>query len=194
MMKQLPFSRFLLIISMLVSCLFSSPTFAVGDGLQASYWNYSVVNNSNKFPTSAPNLTRIDPVVNNNWGFGSPSGTIQGDSFAARWEGSLSIEETGSYTFHTESDDGIRLWIDNQLVIDKWTLYGTRWNKSGNIHLTSGVKYTIKMEFFEHGGLAIARLLWETPSNSSKQVIPQTQLYSQITASANSSCQALPTD
>lgn len=154
---------------------------AEGDGLQAQYWNYSVPTNNYQFPTSSADLTRVDPVVDNNWGGGSPAGSIDTNNFAARWEGSVEVIETGSYIFHTLSDDGARLWINDQLVINNWTNHGATWNKSTTIALVANTKYTIKMEFFEGTGAGVARLYWQTPSNATRHLIPQSQLYSTVT-------------
>lgn len=154
---------------------------ATGDGLKADYWNFSVKNNGYSFPTSAPTLTRIDSTIDFNWGSGSPAATINRNGFATRWEGVVEITETGIYSFHTQSDDGIRLWVNEQLVINNWTLHGPTWNTSSTISLVAGTQYQIKMEFFEHTGGAVARLHWKTPSNINRHVIPKSHLYSTVT-------------
>ncbi len=164
----------------LVALFTTHTAIAAGAGLNASYWNFNVVNNSYIFPVTTPTLTRIDPIIDNNWGSGSPA-TIDNDNFASRWEGAIEITETGDYSFHTESDDGIRLWIDEQLVINNWTLHGPTWNTSSTIALVAGSQYKIKMEFFEHTGGAVARLYWKIPSNTNRHAIPKAHLYSTVT-------------
>ena len=82
---------------------------------------------------------------------------------------------TGSYTFYTTSDDGVRLWVDNQLLINNWTDHGATEN-SGGITLTAGKKYDIKLEYYENGGAASIKLLWAPPGQA-KQIIPQERLY-----------------
>src|SRR3546814_1559722 len=52
------------------------------------------------------------------WGNGSPSAGVGSDSFAVRWEGFVEAPTTGNYTFWTQSDDGVRLWVNGNLVID----------------------------------------------------------------------------
>jgi PA14 domain-containing protein len=59
---------------------------------------------------------------------------------------------SGNSTFGTVSDDGVRLWVNGQLVIDNWTDHGTTTNTSGPITLTAGTRYAITMEFYERGG------------------------------------------
>jgi hypothetical protein len=70
----------------------------------------------------------------------------------------------------------VRLWVNNQLVIDNWTDHAPTENASAAITLQAGQLYDIRMEFYERGGGATARLLWSAPSLT-KQVIPQSQLY-----------------
>ena len=74
------------------------------------------------------------------------------DNFSARWTGRVEAPVTGSYRFSTVSDDGIRLWINGQQVINNWTDHAITTNTSAAITLTAGVRYTITLEFYEKGG------------------------------------------
>src|SRR5438045_505562 len=65
-------------------------------------------------------LTRTDAAVNFDWGGGSPDPSITADLFSARWTGMVVPRYAETYTFYTTTDDGVRLWIDGQLIIDKW--------------------------------------------------------------------------
>jgi len=156
-----------------------------GDGLNGSYWNFNVVANGNLFPGGAPNRTRIDPTVNFDWGSGNPAPGIGSDDFAVRWDGMVEAPQTGAYIFSTQSDDGVRLWINGALVIDNWTLHGPTWNDSALINLVAGQRYVVRMEMFERGGGAVARLYWRKPSDISagtpRNVVPQQYLFSQVT-------------
>src|SRR6187397_1297417 len=67
---------------------------------------------------TALKLTRTDAKIDFNWGSGSPASSIAPDTFSVRWSGTLVAPRSESYTFHTTSDDGVRLWIDGKLVID----------------------------------------------------------------------------
>ncbi|MCK6616733.1 MAG: PQQ-dependent sugar dehydrogenase [Cyclobacteriaceae bacterium] len=142
-----------------------------GDGLRGQYFN--------QFRTFflPADLTRIDPVINFDWGAGSPlTGTIQNNNFTARWEGFIQPPFTDTYTFYTLSDDGVRLWINHFLIIDRWVPQAaTEW--SSTMNLQAGELYPIKLEFFEDGGDAVMKLLWKS-SLIPKQIIPQSQLYS----------------
>ncbi len=136
-------------------------------GLAGAYFN-----NSN---FTMPILTRVDPIIDFNWGGGSPDSTIGADTFSIRWTGQVKPQYSEAYTFYTSSDDGVRLWVNDQLLIDKWIDQGeTEWN--GFTSLIAGQLTNIKMEYYENGGGAVARLKWSSPSTP-KQIIPQAQLF-----------------
>lgn len=121
-------------------------------------------------------VTRTDATVNFNWGTGSPDTSIVKDTFSVRWTGQVEAKFSERYTFHTTTDDGVRLWVNDQLLIDKFVNQAaTEW--SGTIDLQAGQKYNIKLEYFESGGDALSRLSWSSASQL-KQIIPQSQLYS----------------
>lgn len=92
-----------------------------------------------------------------------------------RWTGWVHAPVTGVYTFYTTSDDGVRLWVNNQLLINNWTNHGVTEN-SGIISLTAGKKYDIRLEFYDNTGTAVITLSW-LPPGQSKQIIPQARLY-----------------
>ncbi len=139
-----------------------------GDGLKGEYFD--------KKNLTALKLTRIDPTINFNWGSGSPDPSIYPDTFSVRWSGFIIPKYTETYTFYTTTDDGVRLWVNNQLLIDKWSYQNsTEW--SGNIALVAGQKYEIKMEYYENFRGATAQLRYSSPSVA-KQIIPQEVLFS----------------
>ena len=91
------------------------------------------------------------------------------------WTGAVQPQFNENYTFYTTTDDGVRLWVNGQLIIDKWVDQpATEW--SGSIGLLSGQQYPITMEYYENGGGASATLFWSSPSTT-KTSIPQKQLY-----------------
>jgi len=120
-------------------------------------------------------LTRVDATVNFNWGTGSPDPSIGVDTFSVRWTGQVEPLYSETYTFYTTSDDGVRLWVDSQLVVDSW-IDQSPTEHSGTIALTGGVKYDIQIDFYENGGGAVAELRWSSGSQA-KEIIPQSQLY-----------------
>jgi hypothetical protein len=120
-------------------------------------------------------VTRVDPTINFDWGTGSPDPSIGIDTYSVRWTGQIEPLFSETYTLYTETDDGVRLWINNVLVIDRWLDQGpTEW--SGTVALSAGQRYDVRMDYYENGGGAVARLRWSSASQI-KQIVPQSQLY-----------------
>ena len=120
-------------------------------------------------------LTRTDATVNFDWGSGSPNAAVGADTFSVRWTGQVQPQFSETYTFYTRTDDGVRLWVNGQLLVDKWIDQGpTEW--SGTIALTANTKYNIRMDYYENGGGAVAQLSWSSPSTP-KAIIPQSRLF-----------------
>lgn len=104
------------------------------------------------------------------------------DNWSVRWTGHLLIETAGEWTFHTDSDDGVRLWVDGKQVIDNWTIHALT-RDSGTLQLQAGWK-TIQLEFYQAGSLsgenrACVRLLFEGPGQP-ETVIPESHLASSL--------------
>lgn len=135
-------------------------------GLTATYFG-------NHFLTD-PKFTRVDDAIDFDWAASKPHAKIPRDNFSIRWEGFIEPRFSEVYTFHTSSDDGVRLWIDGQLIVDNWTEHSVTTN-TGQIALTAGAKYTIKMEFYERWGDAVARLSWSSTSQV-HEVVPKSVL------------------
>ena len=148
-----------------------------GTGLLGSYWTSTT---STAFTNigfnTAPTLVRTDATVNFNWGSGSPDPSISADTFVVRWTGSVQPQFGETYTFYTTTDDGVRLWVNGQLLIDEWVNQSpTTW--SGSITLAAQQRYNIQMDYFENGGGAQAQLFWSSPLTGPQTIIPQSQLY-----------------
>lgn len=151
----------------LVSCQSGDPVAANGTGLRGTYFDN--INLTNEV------LQRVDPTINFNWGSGSPAANIGADTYSTRWEGQIEAPATGNFTFYTSTDDGVRLWIDNVLIIDRWIDQATtEWN--GTLALLQGREYDFRMEYYENGGGAAAQLSWSGPGIA-KQVVPSQYLY-----------------
>ncbi len=138
-----------------------------GTGLYGEYYD------SRSF--TVRELRRLDSTVDFDWGTDSPSPLLGPDTFSVRWTGQVQPEYSESYTFKTRSDDGVRLWVNGQKLIDNWTDHGAT-DDSGTIQLQAGLKYDIRLEYYENGGVALIRLLWSSPSQP-EQVIPRDRLY-----------------
>ncbi len=126
------------------------------------------------------NLTRTDDEINFDWGTGSPDDGIDANTFSIRWTGYIIPEYSENYTFYTRSDDGIKLWVNNQLLIDKWINQApTEW--SGTIDLEASTFYEVTIEYYENGGGAVAELSWESASQT-KEIISNRNLFTEIPA------------
>jgi hypothetical protein len=126
-------------------------------------------------------LTRMDPQIDFNWGTGEPDPLVGADNFSVRWVGQVEAAFTESYTFYTRSDDGVRLWIDGQQLVDNWTDHSATENK-GTIDLVAGQVYSLEMEYYENSDDAVAELRWSSP-HTPKQLIPQGALSPPVKAS-----------
>lgn len=146
---------------------FQVTTAPVGLGLLGTYFN------DVGFTGGA--RTRLDPAVAFDWGTGAPLPGMGADTFSVRWRGRVRPKVTGTHTFYTTSDDGVRLWVNYQLIIDNWTDHAPTEN-SGVITLTAGQRYDIRLEMYENGGGAVARLSWSAPGLA-KEVVPQSHLH-----------------
>jgi beta-glucosidase len=97
-----------------------------------------------------PALTRVDKKIQ----FRSEDGNFSPDKveqFSARWNGYFIPPNTGYYTFYTSSDDGVRLYLDDNRVIDDWNPHSETVN-SYAAQLVGGKPYKIKLEYFDSGG------------------------------------------
>ncbi len=115
--------------------------------------------------SGSPVLVRDDGVIDFYWGFGPPGDDrVVNDKFSVRWTRSVNFEG-GSYKFYTATDDGVRLWVDDQLLIDRWHEQATQ-TYEASVNLIEGW-HSLKVEYFESGGVAEARVWWERtePSN-----------------------------
>ncbi|HEY1536968.1 MAG TPA: PA14 domain-containing protein, partial [Polyangiaceae bacterium] len=109
--------------------------------------------------------TRTESSIDYDWGSGAPGPAGIGvDNFSIRWTGSVIPATTEAYTFYTVTDDGARLWINGNLVIDHWQDEGPTEYASPTINLTAGVPALFRFEYYENGGGASARFRWSSPS------------------------------
>jgi hypothetical protein len=138
-----------------------------GNGLKGEYFNNTDFTGSS--------LTRLDPRICFDWTGYSPDSSIRSNDFSARWTGMIEPRYTGTYTFHAITDDGVRLWVNDKLIIDEWKGIPMQEHR-GTIDLEAWKKYNIKMEYYE--GIVRAGAILEWSSDSQKrEVIPQSQLY-----------------
>src|SRR6185295_18160980 len=73
------------------------------------------------------------------------------DQFSVRWIGQIEPKQSGDYTFHTISNDGVRLWVDGKLIVDNWTDHSEN-EDSGAIALDAGKRHDLKLEYYQAAG------------------------------------------
>lgn len=139
-------------------------------GLKAAYYAYK--GNGVLGDLIATNISQtIDYAI----GSGQPFSNVSKDRFAAIWTGILTAPTTGNYEISTESDDGVRVKIDNKTVIDNWTDHSRTTNRA-TAPLTAGKPVTIQVSYYENYGDSVMRLLWKTPGQTKSSVVPSSAL------------------
>ena len=152
---------------------------------EAIYGSTAYAKKHGEFKTVKVN--RIDKTIDFNWVRNSPDKLISVDDFKATWSGFIKPSSTTLYKFEAKADDGVRVWINNKLVINKWdeTKTAAAGNnmgsdmstvKDGEIKLEANKKYAIKVEYFEGKHGAQIQLFWSS-KNIDKQIIPQNNLF-----------------
>lgn len=123
---------------------------AADSSWQARYWN-------NKTLSGDPVFVRQENSINYDWGDGRPDALIERDNFSVRWQRTINFS-SGTYRFTATMDDGMRVWVDNSLIIDSW------WDSqvhsmSHDIYLNGG-DHQIRVDYYDAGGKAVAKLDW----------------------------------
>lgn len=118
---------------------------------KGQYWN-------NRLLSGNPKYVRNSRAVNFNWGSGGPGGGVGPDNFSVRWTTDLPFSKTGKYRLHAKVDDGVRVFVDGDLVIDQWHESAVK-EYTVDRQLSAG-KHKIQIDYFEQTGLA--RILFWT--------------------------------
>lgn len=105
-----------------------------------------------------PALTRNDVAVSFDWGLASPGAGLPADNFSARWTRSLNFD-AGTYRFIFQVDDGVRFYIDDQLVLDEWR-DGSLRTQTVERTLTQGI-HNLRVDYYERTGKATIHFAWE---------------------------------
>jgi hypothetical protein len=112
----------------------------------------------NRDLAGSPALIRYDPAIDFDWGTGSPDAALPTDNFSVRWTRTLGFE-AGTYRFFSSTDDGVRIFVDGQLIVDAWYDQELPNTHSGDLTLNSG-QHTVEVAYYEHGGEASAHVWW----------------------------------
>ena len=137
-------------------------------GLSGQYYH--------KTDLTKPSARRVDADIHIDAVVQDPASVVPGvpttaKDFSVRWQGLLKAPQSGNFIFHAETDDGLRMWVGDQLVIDDWREYAW-WHEDRpllvhgkRLRLEEGQVYPVKIEYWQAGGEGQLKLYWTTPSD-----------------------------
>jgi hypothetical protein len=143
------------------------------------YWDAASTNSQSSSSVFVTNgtlvATRVDPTVDYVWGSTNlPPGISNPVTFQVRWTGQVQPQYSESYYFEAKTDNGVRLYLNGQPIIDQWPSAGDY--VSAPVDLVAGIRYDIRMEYWQNTSTTEAHLYWYSVSQP-KQIIPQARLY-----------------
>ncbi|GAB3704542.1 PA14 domain-containing protein [Spirosoma flavus] len=107
-------------------------------------------------------MSRVDPQISFDWANTSPDPRIPRSEYSVRWTGRLLAPVSGEYRFYAHVNDGIRVWIGNQKVLESWRLNSYK-NYTGSITLEAGQYYDLRVDYFNDIEWGAIRLYWQRP-------------------------------
>lgn len=122
-----------------------------GHGVWAEYFK-------GKELSGKPVVARVEPSVNYEWGeTPKPVEGVGPNDFSVRWTGRLRVPKTGEYELATRTDDGARLWLDGEIIVESWVdqAPSTHFKR---LSLKADRDYEIKLEYYQRAGGAVAQL------------------------------------
>lgn len=122
------------------------------EGLTAQYFNGIEFGNN-------PTLQRIDKTINFHWTISTPDQAINPEFFCAKWTGNIRAPKTGTYKIGLSGNDGFKLYINNQLIINNWDKQSFH-TSLVDYNFTAGNNYPIRVEFKEPNGNSTIKLIW----------------------------------
>ena len=149
-------------------------TFGAGSGTNRTVWVRIVVGPTptpspvtavwrgeyfaNRDLSGTPVVVRDEAAINFNWGSAAPAAGLPSDGFSVRWSRTVSLQE-GTYRFFASSDDGVRVWLDGEAIIDQWhegadVLYHVERTLNAGDH-------TLRIEYYEEKGTAKVLFWWQ---------------------------------
>jgi len=126
----------------------------VGNGLQGAY--YAGHNFEHLL------LTRQDATLNFDWHERRPVAGVGAEQFSVRWTGWLVPPLTGRYVLHLSIDDGVRLWVNERLLLDDWRDQGLNYYQVA-VDLHAGQAYPVRLDYCQATAATRVRLAWELP-------------------------------
>jgi hypothetical protein len=105
----------------------------------------------------SPTFSRCEPTIANSWASGGPGNGVGADGFSVRWTGRFDVT-AGSYSFTVRADDGVRLRVDREKLVNAWVDHKATTYRASKT-LAAG-EHEVKLEYYENGGDAVAELAW----------------------------------
>jgi hypothetical protein len=136
---------FMALLLGIVSMTSAAAVSAAPAAQQATAWTGFYYSNKDLKGDAA--FTRDDPYINFVWGSAGPGGNVPGTNFSVRWIRWLFMDQPGNWTFTTITDDGVRLWVDDQIVIDGWYDQNTT-TRTATVNLTQAF-HLVRMEYYQ---------------------------------------------
>jgi beta-glucosidase len=133
-----------------------TPSSGTGHGLFGQFYNGNALG-------GAVLASRVDPSLSFIWGGASPVSGVPATNWSAKWTGTLTPPTTGTYQFALNSDDGSRLIINGQTVVNNWFDQPAT-TRTGSIALTAGQPVSIEVDYFQDGGGSQLGLTWQIPN------------------------------
>ncbi len=114
----------------------------------------------NQTLSGSPIRTWTEPWIGSDWGLDAPAPGLRSEHFSIRWTRTWELKDSGTYQFCAMADDGVRILVDNVLVLDEW--HGNNGIAyCGSQRLLSKGEHEIKVEYYEDGGNALIYVWWE---------------------------------
>lgn len=143
------------------------------DGFLGKYYFFSKGTTADGYKTDGVKPSFVAPIKEikfpNDASFKQIKSDFPTDHFSCEWTGKVQIEQSGKYTFFTKSDDGSRLWINGNQLVDNWGFHGARQRK-GSVTLTAGY-HDFKATHFENAGGANMIVSYKGPDTDNKKII-----------------------
>jgi len=173
-------SRCFLLCIFWIGCCITAYADGSGTGLAGQYFDDAA---SGSHLQGAPFDVQTDHTLNFNFVGAPPQGLGRTTNFSVKWTGQVQPRYSEKYLFMTYSDDGVRVWVNGQLLIDNWTVHPGTWDWN-SVDFQANQLYKIEVDYFQGGGDADIQLWWQSPSQA-KEIVPQSQLYSGNTVSSS---------